>query len=170
MTIRLFPSCLALLLAACLLSAPDIAMAASSTAHRDYTEAWADKQGWVYEGMQESDDPVDQREGDAWNQQDNFGFTALDYALLGASAQELGTVQNMVQLGARPGIGKAEAYLDPALHLARLAVLKAPLEQWRKGIDRGGASKVLPNGFTPLLWTAVFHPAGPGPSGCPRPH
>ena len=158
MTIRLFPSCLALLLAACLLSAPDIAMAASSTAHRDYTEAWADKQGWVYEGMQESDDPVDQREGDAWNQQDNFGFTALDYALLGASAQELGTVQNMVQLGARPGIGKAEAYLDPALHLARLAVLKAPLEQWRKGIDRGGASKVLPNGFTPLLWTAVFHP------------
>lgn len=158
MAIRLFPSCLALLLAACLLSAPDIATAASSTAHRDYTEAWAGKQGWVYEGMQESDDPTDEREGDAWNPQDSFGFTALDYALLGASAHELGTVQNMVQLGARPGTGKAAAGLASALDLARLAVLKAPLEQWRKAIGKGGADKVLPNGFTPLLWAAVFHP------------
>ena len=69
-----------------------MAAVTKSTAHRDYTEAWADKQGWVYEGMQESDDPVAQRESDAWNPQDCSGFTALDYALLGASAQELDSV------------------------------------------------------------------------------
>lgn len=161
MSVRLFPCCFALLLAACVLGASFIAAATTEPmVRKDYVGAWAGKQGWVYEGIQESDEPVPQREGAAWNPQDSSGFTALDYALLGASAQELGTVQSMVQMGARPGTGKAEAYLDPALHLARLAVLKAPLEQWRKGIDRGGASKVLPNGFTPLLWAAVFHPDG----------
>ena len=152
MSVRLFFSCSLLLLAACLLGAPGMAAVTKSTAHRDYTEAWADKQGWVYEGMQESDDPVAQRESDAWNPQDCSGFTALDYALLGASAQELGTVWSMVQMGARPGTGKAAAGLATALDLARLAVLKAP--------SKGGADTVLPNGFTPLLWTAVFHPDG----------
>ena len=44
------------------------------------------------------------------------------------------------------------------MNLARLAVLKAPLEEWHRDISRGGANKVLPNGFTPLLWAAVFHP------------
>ena len=161
MSVRLFPYWFALLLAACVLVAPAIAAATTEPVVRnDYAGAWAGKQGWVYEGMQESDEPVPQREGDAWNPQDSSGFTALDYALLGASAQELGTVQNMVQMGARPGTGKAEASLGPALDLARLAVLKAPLEEWRKAISKGGADTVLPNGFTPLLWAAVFHPDG----------
>lgn len=159
MSIRLLNFCLVLLPAILLLGAPgSVAASTEPIGLNDYVGTWASKQNWVYEGMQESDDPVPQREGEAWNRQDISGFTVLDYALLGASAQELGTVQNMVQLGARPGTGKAEGYLDPALHLTRLAVLKAPLEEWRKGIDRGGANKVLPNGFTPLLWAAVFHP------------
>lgn len=159
MSVRLFPYCFALLLAAFVLGASGSAAASTeSRGFNDYVEAWVNKQGWVYEGMQESDEPVPQREGDAWNQQDSSGFTVLDYALLGASAQELGTVQAMVQRGARPGTGKAEAYLGPALNLARLAVLKAPLEEWHRDISRGGANKVLPNGFTPLLWAAVFHP------------
>ena len=111
MSVRLFFSCSLLLLAACLLSAP--AMAATPKAPGDYVAAWVDKQGWVYEGMQESDEPVPQREGEAWNPQDSSGLTALDYALLGASAQELGTVQNMVQMGARPGTGKAAASSRP---------------------------------------------------------
>lgn len=161
MSVRLFPYWFALLLAACVLSAPAIAAATTEPVVRnDYAGAWAAKQGWVYEGMQESDEPVPQREGAAWNPQDSSGFTALDYALLGASAQELGTVWSMAQLGARPGTGKAEANLGPALDLARLAVLKAPLEEWRKAMDKGGADTILPNGFTPLLWAAVFHPDG----------
>lgn len=160
MSVHLFFSCSLLLLAACLLGAPGMAAASKSMAPGDYMEAWAAKQGWVYEGMQESDEPVPQREGDAWNPQDCSGFTALDYALLGASAQELGTVWSMVQMGARPGTGKAAAGLAPALDLARLAVLKAPLEEWRKAISKGGAGTVLPNGSTPLLWAAVFHPDG----------
>lgn len=146
-----------ILLAVCLFSMPKTA-AAENTAAKDYRQAWADLQGWVYEGMQESDDPVDQREGDAWNKEDRAGLTALDYALLGASAHELGTVHYMAELGARPGTGNAEANLGPALNLARLAVLKAPLEEWQKAIELGGADQVLPNGFTPLLWAAVFQP------------
>ena len=148
MSVRLFPYCFLLLLAAFALDAPGTAAAnAKFPDHNDYVQAWADKQAWVYEGMQESDDPVPQREGDAWNQEDSSGLTALDYALLGASAQELGTVQAMVQRGARPGTGKAEAYLGPALNLARLAVLKAPLEEWHRDISRGGANKILPKSF-----------------------
>lgn len=153
---RLISYCF-ILLTACLFVIPKTA-GAENTAVRDYTQAWVDLQGWVYEGMQESDDPVDQREGDAWNKEDSSGLTALDYALLGASAYELGTVHYMADLGARPGTGNAEANLGPALNLARLAVFKAPLEEWQKAIELGGAKQVLPNGFTPLLWAAVFQP------------
>ena len=159
MSIRLFPYCFVLLLAAFAPGVPGIAAATTEfMVLNDYAQAWADKQEWVYEGMQESDDPVPQREGDAWNQEDSSGLTALDYALLGASAQELGTVQAMVQRGAHPGTGKADAYLGPTLTLARLAVLKAPLEEWQKAIEIGGAKQILPNNFTPLLWAAVFQP------------
>ena len=144
MSVRLFPYCFILLLAAFALGAPGTAAAnAKFPDHNDYVQAWADKQAWVYEGMQESDEPVPQREGDAWNQEDSSGLTALDYALLGASAQELGTVQAMVQRGAHPGTGKADAYLGPTLTLARLAVLKAPLEEWQKAIEIGGAKQIL---------------------------
>lgn len=159
MSIRLFPYCFVLLLAAFAPGVPGIAAATTEfMVLNDYAQAWADKQEWVYEGMQESDDPVPHREGDAWNQEDSSGLTVLDYALLGASAQELGAVQSMVQLGARPGTGKAEAYLGPPLNLARLAVRKAPLEEWRSTINFGGTNEILPNGFTPLLWAAVFQP------------
>lgn len=153
MSVRLFPYCFVLLLAAFALGVPGTAAATTEfLVLNDYAQAWADKQEWVYEGMQESDEPVPHREGDAWNQEDSSGLTVLDYALLGASAQELGAVQSMVQLGARPGTGKAEAYLGPTLNLARLAVRKAPLEEWRSTINFGGTNKILPNGFTPLLW------------------
>ena len=159
MSIRLFPYCFVLLLAAFAPGVPGIAAATTEfLVLNDYAQAWADKQEWVYEGMQESDEPVPHREGDAWNQEDSSGLTVLDYALLGASAQELGAVQYMVQLGARPGTGKAEAYLGPTLNLARLAVRKAPLEEWRSTINFGGTNEILPNGFTPLLWAAVFQP------------
>ena len=159
MSVRLFPYCFVLLLAAFAPGVPGIAAATTEfMVLNDYAQAWADKQEWVYEGMQESDEPVPHREGDAWNQEDSSGLTVLDYALLGASAQELGAVQSMVQLGARPGTGKAEAYLGPTLNLARLAVRKAPLEEWRSTINFGGTNKILPNGFTPLLWAAVFQP------------
>lgn len=159
MSVRLLKYCCVLFLVAFAMGAPGTVVANTvPQRYNDYVGAWADKQEWVYEGMQESDDPVPQREGDAWNQEDSSGFTALDYALLGASAQELGSVQNMVQLGARPGTGKAEAYLGPTLNLARLAVLKAPMDEWRRAINHGGANKILPNNFTPLLWAAVFQP------------
>ena len=124
MSIRLFPYCFVLLLAAFAPGVPGIAAATTEfMVLNDYAQAWADKQEWVYEGMQESDEPVPHREGDAWNQEDSSGLTVLDYALLGASAQELGAVQSMVQLGARPGTGKAEAYLGPPLNpLSKLHV------------------------------------------------
>lgn len=147
-----------IILAVCILSMSKKASAIEIMADRNYVQDWVNLQPWIYEGMQESDDPVAQREGDAWNKEDSSGLTALDYALLGASAYELGTVCSMVDLGARPGTGNADADLGPALNLARLAVLKAPLEEWQKAINIGGADQTLPNNFTPLLWAAVFQP------------
>ncbi len=67
----------------------------------DYVKGWETVQGWIYEGMQESDEPVPQREGEAWNKTDPHGLTVLDYALAGASPQELGTVTYMANA---PGI------------------------------------------------------------------